>query len=266
MIGQSELEALLREVRLRRPRIIGIDGDLGAGKTTLAGWLSGELRCPCVHLDSFLTRGQASFLPSLQYERLAATLAGLNGPFLIEGICLLAVLERLSLSPDYLVFVAADPSLASRSSLLADEVESYVRSFAPRSRADRILAPERSPMTNSFDVEIAHIRAKTVISILLACGALAQSIGGILLLNSGLSPQGTATLSFLGAPISTSGLGGLILCTAVSWAYVAYRARPRPSSGSRPVLRAADTISDIHDLRSVTQVIGDPGSVTRAPR
>jgi hypothetical protein len=265
LISQSDYRDLLQDLRRRGPRIIGIDGGLGAGKTTLAERLSGELLCPCVHLDAFLTPGQASFLPSIQYGRLAAALAGVTGTVVIEGICLLAVLERLALDADYLIFVEADSARARPSSLLAGEMRSYARAYAPRSRAHRILSREGLSMTNSFDVDIAHIRAKTVISILLACGAVLQTIGGTLLLNSGLSQPGAATLKIMGADVSTSGLGGLILSTAISWAYIAYLARPsrrRAEPESRGSTRL-DSGAEVYDLRTVTQVVADPMVASR---
>jgi hypothetical protein len=267
LISQNDLHDLLQDLRRRGPRIIGIDGELGAGKTTLAERLSGELLCPCVHLDSFLIPGQASFLPSIQYGRLAAALAGVTGTVIIEGICLLAVLERLALPADYLIFIEADPALNRPSSLLAGEMRSYARAYVPRSRAHRILSREGLPMTNSFDVDIAHVRAKTVISILLACGGVAQTVCGALMLNSGLSQPAAATLKIMGADVSMSGLGGLILSTAISWAYIAYLARPsrnRTEPESRSSLRH-DGSAEVYELRTVTQVVTDPITASRSP-
>lgn len=261
MIEHSDYRDLLRDLQVHRPRIIGIDGQLGAGKTTLAKRIAADLRCPCIHLDAFLTPGQASFLPSLQYPRLAAALAGVTGTVIIEGICLLAVLDRLSRVPDYLIFM--DTDLPRPSPLLTNEQRSYGRVYAPRSKAHRIIRRERSPMTNSFDVEIAHIRSKTAISILLACGALAQTLSGALLLHSGLSP-GAGALHIMGASISAAPVGGLALCTAISWAYIAYLARPgaRVKTQSRSALGPEGSTdgsrTEIYELGTVTQVVADP--------
>jgi hypothetical protein len=267
LISQTDYQDLLQDLRRRAPRIIGIDGELGAGKTTLAERLSAALLCPCVHLDSFLIPGQASYLPSIQYGRLAAALAGVTGTVIIEGVCLLAVLEQLALAADYLVFVEADPAVTRPTSLLADELKSYGRAYVPRSKAHRIISREGLLMTNSFDVDIAHVRAKTLISILLACGGVAQTVCGALLLNSGLSQPGAGVLKIMGADVSTSGLGGLILSTAVSWAYIAYLARPSRIRPEAEPIRASSTRPDaggeVYELRTVTQVVADPMTASR---
>jgi hypothetical protein len=80
--------------------------------------------------------------------------------------------------------------------------------------------------SNSFDVELAHIRARTVISVVLAIGAALQSLFGALLLHSGLNPEGVPIVKIMGAPVSTSTLGAIALCTAALWAYIAYLGRP----------------------------------------
>jgi len=84
-------------------------------------------------------------------------------------------------------------------------------------------------MSNSFDVDIAHIRARTVISLVLAVGAMAQAVGSAMLLNAGLNPQGTALLKIMGVDVSTATVGALALCTSALWAYLAYLARPKTS-------------------------------------
>src|SRR5215831_4866876 len=107
--NMTNISALVKELKSRQPRIIGVDGSLGVGKTSLARKIAKQLHCVCLHLDSFLIVGQGSFMPSLRYERLHSAIAREKKMLVIEGICLMAVLERLSVAPDYLVFVDAGP-------------------------------------------------------------------------------------------------------------------------------------------------------------
>ena len=57
----DKLVSLLRSLRGSEPRIIGIDGELGCGKTTVARRVSKELECKSLHLDSYLREGPGSF-------------------------------------------------------------------------------------------------------------------------------------------------------------------------------------------------------------
>jgi hypothetical protein len=85
-------------------------------------------------------------------------------------------------------------------------------------------------MSNSFDVEIAHIRARTLMAVALATGALAQAVGSSLLLNAGLAPHGVPILNVMGVDMSTSTVAAIGLCTSALWAYLAYLARPKPEA------------------------------------
>lgn len=96
---------------LRNCKTIGIDGDSGAGKTTLARELQSALGGEVISLDCFLN----DFIPgngappsyvsqinkALLSERLnRATLK----PLIVEGILLLDVLATVNIRPDYLIF------------------------------------------------------------------------------------------------------------------------------------------------------------------
>lgn len=259
----DKLVSLLRSLRASQPRIIGIDGELGCGKTTVARHLSKELECESLHLDSYLLKGRGSFVRSIRYDELRDAIALRKGQFILEGLCLLAVLEGLSLRPDFLVYV--DPEIrfrnARKSPLLQSEVRDYIEKYSPHAKADAIISLEDLHMSSSHDVDIAFIRSKTIVSVVLALGGLLQTILGALLLNAGLNDQGTATLKMMGGEVSASGLGGIVLCTSVMWAYFAYLARPKFSSRSetRNTLNA-DGSSESYKFRSSTQIGADPES------
>ena len=106
-------------------------------------------------------------------------------------------------------------------------------------------------MSNSFDVDIAHIRARTLIAALLAVGAVLQTVGGALLLNAGMAPHVIPTMYIMGAEVPTSTLGAVALCTSALWAYLAYLARPQsgPKPEPKPVAPPRhDAPIEIHDF------------------
>jgi len=256
----TSLTKLLQDIDMHQPAIIGVDGGLGAGKSTIANALAGAIGCTCLHLDSFLLHGRQSFLPSLEYDELGAVLANAKGTLIVEGICLLAVLDRLSVRVDYLVFVDSETrtKAAKKSGLLQREVGDYLISHTPQSKANAMVSLEDLCMKSSYDVDIAYIKSKTLLAIVLAIGGVIQTIAGALLLNTGLNDQG-ATLKIMGAEISATGLGGVVLCTSVIWAYFAYLARPRFSSRSETrSTRHADGSTEEYEFRSSTQVSAAP--------
>ena len=85
--------------------VIGIDGTDGVGKTTLANELGRAIGVPIVSLDDFIVKNQGSYVPHLQISDLREALASAGRPVIVDGVCLLAALERLSLQADVLVYV-----------------------------------------------------------------------------------------------------------------------------------------------------------------
>jgi hypothetical protein len=242
-------------------RIIAVDGDLGAGKTQVASRLAAALSLPCIHLDDYLARGREAFLGNLDYENVERKIDQYESALVIEGVCLLAVLARLHRIPDYLIFVEPEPRFADarKSPILVDEVQDYFREHSPRSKANAIVSLEQTEMTRSTEVDIAYIRAKTTISIVLALGGLVQTIAGALLLNAGLNDQGTASFSLMGAQFSATGLGGIVLCTSVLWAYFAYRSSPKYSHTSETKNSTnTDGSSESYVFESATQAGARP--------
>lgn len=254
----SKFNQLIEEVKLKHPSIVAVDGDLGVGKTTIANQLSTFLQWPCLHLDSYLLRGKSTFVPSIQYKKLYADLKIERGPIIIEGLCVLAVLKRISVVPDYLIFVI--PEIRARhvsiSPILKSEVGRYFSRYGPRTNANSILSLEDLTMSSSYYVDIAYIKYKTILSVTLALGGLAQTIVGAFLINTGLNDSGTATLKIMGAEISATGLGAVVLCTSVLWAYFSYLSRPKYSRRSETTSTSKpDGSSEWYEFSSATQKI-----------
>jgi hypothetical protein len=257
------LHTLRNNLQTARPRIVAIDGGLGAGKTEVANQLAICLKWNCVHLDAYLFPGHGSFVPSIDYDELRRAMTEADTPVIVEGVCVLAVLQRISIIPNFLVFVDPDPQFEGtpKSPILQTEVKSYLEEFSPRSKADAVLQWEQHTMTDSTAVDIAYIRAKTLISIVLALGGITQTILGALLLNAGLNDHGSATLNIMGAQFSATGLGGIVLCTSAIWAYFAYRSRPKYSSVSESRSTTnPDGSSESYVFKSSTQLTVVPGT------
>ncbi len=105
---RSVLRAALGFPDKRLPLIIGIDGEDGSGKSSLAAWLSWQLEMPAIHLDVFLIEDRIPL--SWDYDDLkraidGAQRKGRRRPVIVEGIFLLDVLARVDRSPDFFVLV-----------------------------------------------------------------------------------------------------------------------------------------------------------------
>ncbi len=85
--------------------IITIDGDTGAGKSSLGKELAQRLGGEHVEVDSFLLGNREPYLKQLNKEDLTAHLEAIRQhPIIVEGILLLDVLDNLQIRADYLVF------------------------------------------------------------------------------------------------------------------------------------------------------------------
>jgi hypothetical protein len=134
-------ELLLRIRQLldcRRDVLIGIDGLDGAGKSTLAAWLSWQCGIPVVSLDLYLS----SRVPPLQWRSadlrrvLESRLNGeIRRPIIVEGILLLDALSSVDRAPDFTVFVEDAQSSGNLPELTAP----YFEAHRPREKADYLL-------------------------------------------------------------------------------------------------------------------------------
>jgi hypothetical protein len=97
----QDLATLLRQNGCRR---IGIDGVDGCGKTTLAKNLGEKLEMNLISLDDYLNEEQGGYLNHLRYEDVKKAYCA-QPRCIVEGVCLLQVLEAASLEIDTLVYV-----------------------------------------------------------------------------------------------------------------------------------------------------------------
>src|SRR5262249_13706716 len=149
----AQVGALLKELRVLcypwRRLAIGIDGRMGAGKSTLARYLAWQLGMPVLETDMWRRSGVIPSARHLaQIEQLAKHRSERGRPLIIEGISLLALSDRIGLEIDYLVWVKnseadprdddADPDLERLRSPIRAEVERYISEYRPHERANYI--------------------------------------------------------------------------------------------------------------------------------
>jgi uridine kinase len=102
------------------PRLIGIDGDDGVGKSSLASWLAWQLGAPTVHLDLYLIRDSNPVRWRTEdLQRVVTTRVDQQGPLIIEGMMLLEALAGIGRKVDFLVYVHG-PGTRSLSKMLAE--------------------------------------------------------------------------------------------------------------------------------------------------
>ena len=105
MRNTSNISEIVTLLRIPGLRLIGIDGTDGSGKSTLASSLSKELDCSHVNIDDHIAKNPGQYFSHVHCDGLQRQLDETKGPIIIEGVCLLAVLERLQRSLDKLIYV-----------------------------------------------------------------------------------------------------------------------------------------------------------------
>jgi hypothetical protein len=104
--GPNEIAELLRRSYPAALRgIIAIDGTDGVGKTTLAVALQAALGGAVVSLDEFVPENSGGYVPHLRTGELKIALETHRRPCIVDGVCVLAVLKRVSYKPDVLIYV-----------------------------------------------------------------------------------------------------------------------------------------------------------------
>jgi adenylate kinase family enzyme len=82
-----------------------IDGDNGSGKTTLANKLAAVLSAKIVTVDDHLLQNGDIYWKQIDYDALKAAISAAGEKVIIEGVCLLKVLEQADLRSDYHIFI-----------------------------------------------------------------------------------------------------------------------------------------------------------------
>ena len=95
----NELKQLISD---KRKMVIALDGNCGAGKTTLSKRLSASLEIPTVSVDDYLNRNLGYYIDALKYDDFKHTIESLKDKsYIIEGCCLLMLLNKLNVRSLY---------------------------------------------------------------------------------------------------------------------------------------------------------------------
>lgn len=220
----------VQEIMRNAPKgVIAIDGELGAGKTTLSNELSNIYEIPVIHVDNYLTKGQNQYIAAAKSDELKEVIQNTSMPVIIEGVCLLSVLSVIEIKPVLHVFLFRGcGNDYKKDSSLVEEVANYVKESQAPYRADKTIYMNNS-QTNQLDVDIAYIKSKTLVSVILALGGVVALLVGAYVLTSGVSSKDSAVFEVLGAKITAEGIGAVILGSSVLWAYFSYMAKPKYS-------------------------------------
>jgi hypothetical protein len=105
MIETTELNEIKSILKIEKLSLIGIDGKDGSGKTTLASQLANDLGYCHINLDCKLDKNRGNFVENIRYDLLQSELEVSQEPIIIEGVCLLAVLKKLDMRLDKLIYV-----------------------------------------------------------------------------------------------------------------------------------------------------------------
>jgi hypothetical protein len=101
----SDIGQLVDKVRTANASLIGIDGIDGSGKTTLSKKIADELGYIQIKLDDYVDRNCGTFVEHIRYDELRSSIHSTHAPIIIEGVCLLAVLEKLQRKADLFIYV-----------------------------------------------------------------------------------------------------------------------------------------------------------------
>ena len=101
---ENELIIALKNSPLETKSIISIDGVDGVGKTTLSTKIAKELRLSNIELDDFVQENQGGFIDYIDYDRLLDRIIS-NKPVVVEGICILQILNRIQIKPGMSVYI-----------------------------------------------------------------------------------------------------------------------------------------------------------------
>lgn len=105
MMETSDIKSIAERIRNQPIQIIAIDGIDCSGKTTLAKRLQRRLKCHRISLDTYLKKNSGNYVDFINYQRLQQNISRSSNLLLIEGTCCLAVLDRVHVIHDLLIYV-----------------------------------------------------------------------------------------------------------------------------------------------------------------
>ena len=98
-------ELLLKSYTHALSCTIAIDGKDGVGKTPLAVALQAAVGGTVISLDNFVEDVRYGYIPYLRTAELKSALDRADRPRIVEGVCVLAAMARISHTADVLIYV-----------------------------------------------------------------------------------------------------------------------------------------------------------------
>ncbi len=147
----SDSGELVDKVRLANVNLIGIDGIDGSGKTTLSIKIAEELGYTHIKLDDYVSENCGTFIEHIRYDELRSLVHNTHELIILEGVCLLAVLDRLQRKADLLIYVRR----ISDYGLWYDEYFCDIRGDV-----DELILKEKESLRKFCEAE-AHMKGKT---------------------------------------------------------------------------------------------------------
>lgn len=116
-------------------KLIAIDGQLGAGKTTLGRYLAWQFNISLVESDLFLIPNQGK-LVHLQdaLKHVITSRLEKPRPVIVESVAVRRLLRDLALKPDFVIYVSSKDAPTGGS--LTSEIAAYESEFKPTTSAD----------------------------------------------------------------------------------------------------------------------------------
>ena len=121
-----------------------IDGDPGAGKTTLAKEISKATGAKHISFDDYLRGNRENYLQQLRYQKLQQDILEGTGKIIMDGVCALAVVAKIEVKYDFHIFIKGlngfvgwdfeqylNPKVKLPRSRLTAEVVMYYRQYKP---------------------------------------------------------------------------------------------------------------------------------------
>ena len=221
------METIESHVESTTSGIIAIDGDLGAGKTTLSESLKQKYGIRSVNVDDYLEGRRGEYVPALDLEGLKKSIENGSFPVIVEGVCMLDIFSKIGIEPEVHIFVEKPKRSDYKSEYpIVAEVGDYINTSEALKKSDEVVVMENTE-TNPLDVDKTYIRSKTVVSAFLSLGGIVALLVGAYILSTGISSQSSAVFEFLGAKVTAEGIGAVMMSSSVFWAYFAYRSRPQ---------------------------------------
>ncbi len=102
-ISCPTVHSLLAHVVQANPSLIGVDGLDGCRKTTLALELAGHTHYQVISLDTFLDKNKGAYIDNIDFGGVRRAVQKQKS--IVEGVCLLKVLDRAGLKLDLAIYV-----------------------------------------------------------------------------------------------------------------------------------------------------------------